>query len=106
MGGTGLEPVTPSLSSPQSCYPPLAGTPSLSRLCRNLRTLPAAALALVLGLRLSLRLAPVSTGAAAGSQRETCSPTSASRSAAVFTITDADPAHVEQRTGADVYMHL
>jgi hypothetical protein len=41
MGGTGLEPVTPSLSSPQSCYVSLAGTPSLSRLCRNLRTLPA-----------------------------------------------------------------
>ena len=61
MGGTGLEPVTPSLSSPQSCYAPLAGTPSLSRLCRNPRTLPAAAFALVLGLRPPLQLAPVST---------------------------------------------
>ena len=106
MGGTGLEPVTPSLSSPQSCYAPLAGTPSLSRLCRNLRTLPAAAFALVLGLRLRLQLAPVSTAAAASSRRETCSPTSASRSAAIFTITDADPAYVEQRAGAEDYMHL
>jgi hypothetical protein len=61
MGGTGLEPVTPSLSSPQRCYAALAGTPSLSRLCKNLRTLPAAAFALVLGLRPPLLLAPVST---------------------------------------------
>jgi hypothetical protein len=61
VGGTGLEPVTPSLSSPQRCYAALAGTPSLSRLCRNLRALPAAAFALVLGFRPPLLLAPVST---------------------------------------------
>ena len=83
VGGTGLEPVTPSLSSPHSCYAPLARTPSLSRVCRNLCTLPAAAFALVLGLRLPLQLARVSTAAAASSRQETCSPTSASRSAAV-----------------------
>jgi hypothetical protein len=64
MGGTGLEPVTPSLRW-------------------SLRTLPAAAFALVLGLRPPLQLAPVSTAAAPSSRREFCSPTSASRSAAV-----------------------
>jgi hypothetical protein len=65
MGGTGLEPVTPSLSSPQSCYSALAGTPSFWPVCRTVRTLPGAAFALVLGLRSPLLLAPVSTAAAA-----------------------------------------
>src|SRR5215831_16679566 len=74
MGGTGLEPVTPSLSSPQSCYAPLVRTPSLWPLCRSFRTLPAAACALVLGLRLPLQLAPVSTAAAASSRRENLLP--------------------------------
>jgi hypothetical protein len=39
VGGTGLEPVTPSLSSPQSCYSPLAGVPSFWPVCRIFRTL-------------------------------------------------------------------
>jgi hypothetical protein len=55
-------------------------TPSLRW---SLRTLPAAAFALVLGLRPPLQLAPVSTAAAPSSRREFCSPTSATRSAAV-----------------------
>ena len=74
MGGTGLEPVTPSLSSPQSCYSALAGTPSFWPVCRTVRTLPGAAFALVLGLRSPLLLAPVSTVAAASSRREPVRP--------------------------------
>jgi hypothetical protein len=65
VGGTGLEPVTPSLSSPQSCYSALAGTPLLWPVCRTVRTLSGAAFALVLGLPFPLLLAPVSTGTAA-----------------------------------------
>src|SRR5262245_64433721 len=98
MGGTGLEPVTPSLSSPQSCYPPLAGTPSLSRLCRNLRTLPAAAFALVLGLRLPLQLAPVSTGAAVRLSARNLLAHFAFPVGGGLHITDADPAYAEQRS--------
>src|SRR5262249_8997069 len=58
MGGTGLEPVTPSLSSPQSCYTALARTSSFWPFCRTLRTLPGAAFAVVLGLPSPLLLAP------------------------------------------------
>src|SRR5215210_6887680 len=62
MGGTGLEPVTPSLSSPQDATPTFAPARAYRCLCRSFRSSQHCAFVRVGDLLRLLVLAPVSTG--------------------------------------------
>jgi hypothetical protein len=62
VGGTGLEPVTPSLSSPQDATPTFAPARASRCLCRSFRASQHRAFARVCDLWRLLVLAPVSTG--------------------------------------------
>ena len=62
MGGTGLEPVTPSLSSPQDATPTFAPARAFRCPCRSFRASQHRAFARVCDLWRLLVLAPVSTG--------------------------------------------
>ena len=66
MGGTGLEPVTPSLSSPQDATPAFAPARAFRRLCRSFRAPQHRAFPRVGDLWRLLVLAPVSTGRTVG----------------------------------------
>src|SRR2546426_5969963 len=66
VGGTGLEPVTPSLSSPQDATPTFAPAHASPCLCRSFRAPQHRAFPRVGDLWRLLVLAPVSTGRTVG----------------------------------------
>ncbi len=70
MGGTGLEPVTPSLSRPQDWCSPFAKLGALLRVCSGFLGFNAVAFARVSARFRTLLLAPVSTVEAAPTLQE------------------------------------